>query len=211
MCDSFNNVVVKARRCLGITVLYLSVVLCFAFSGPQCLAQELKLLSKDRKAPIVQTFYPEKNETAIIAPIGAVEDSEMLGMSRLGLPHRSYFTLSLESAEYAYLGKIPTRPKSVSFTFFVNRNKDRFKENPNFSISVDNKVIKQGEYVLEQRTFEENKKPVTRDVLAITVPTDVFLSIAPAKKVSFKIGPETHKLNSEQRKHLNALAKSMSR
>lgn len=208
MSGKLSSVAMRGRCDFRTASLCLFFVLCLALAGQVASAQEIKLLTKgDLMTPIYQMFYPEKNETVTIAPTGSAENMKMMGMvsepEMWRLTHRE---LVLWDVSYTYQGRNPIRPQNVNFTFFVNQRKDRYRKNQSFSISVDGTVVHEGAFVLEQRAFEGNGKPVAREVLKVTVPTDVFLSVARAKKAQLELGSETFKLNGEQRKHLSVLA-----
>lgn len=208
MDNEFSQSGVRAQRILKTAILSLSFGLFLALAVPHSVAQELTFLSKQGELPIIQMFYPDRNETAIIAPTGIIGKSATLfaGPSSVPPPPRN---LDLWEVKYMYPGRNRVRPQEISFNFFINQGKDRYKEKQSFSVSGDDTIVHQGELVLEQRDFSGGKKPVTRNMLVAVVPTEVFLRISRAKKVELKLGRETFKLNGDQRKHIRALAETI--
>ncbi|MDT4967101.1 MAG: hypothetical protein QOJ64_1838 [Acidobacteriota bacterium] len=170
----------------------------------------MKVLVRDRNAPIIQLFYVEKNETVISAGLGALADTKMIYRPQAtDAPSTSSRDIALWDAHYAYPGKTPTRPQSVSFTFFINQDIHRYERDQSFTVSADSAIVQQGDFVLEDRSFEGNGKPFTRKVLTVVLPTDVFLSMIAARKVQIKVGPDTYKLNSSEWRHVQVLAKTI--
>lgn len=200
----------KFASCLKTAILRLSILLIFTLTALQAAAQDINILNKGKGQPLVlQLFDPAKNETTVIVSPGAAESVKMLGLPTMDALRLANRELILWDAHYNYAGKTPTRPESVKFTFYVNQRKDRYQKNTSFFVKADGKDVQQRDFVFEQRTLEDNKKPVSQDIIIVEIPTGIFLSIVQAKKVQIKVGPEAYTLNGDQRKHLSALAKTL--
>ena len=74
-------------------------------------------------------------------------------------------------------------------------------EPPAFSISAEGQELQQGAAELPG-IWAKGQQMIT-----VSVPTEVFLRIARAKKVQFKLGPKIYKPVGFQQKYMRALAK----
>ncbi|HEX8746528.1 MAG TPA: hypothetical protein VF717_04955, partial [Pyrinomonadaceae bacterium] len=111
--------------------------------------------------------------------------------------------LSFIKVLYTYPGRTLVRPQTVSFVI-VPRQKP--KEAVSFSVSADGEIVHQGEALPPQSRTDANGRKKTGKDITVSVPTEVFLRLAQAKKVEFKIGKSSEKLNEYQRKAVAALA-----
>lgn len=190
--------------------LVLVVLFCFQINLLCALAQESKDLSE--KPLITQVFDPARNETEVRVILNvntiSVDTAEF---SLGGVPGkiygpwkgaRSQSGLVLGHASHIYEGRTPTGKQSASFTFFSKR-KDTFKDQPAFSVIIEGQAIQEG--VSEPPVQLASNEPYRQKIIVI-VPTEVFLRIARAKKVQFKLGPKTYKTESYQQKSMRALA-----
>lgn len=183
---------------LTITLLCIFIFGFVASNPPFAGAQNTGVLSRRRE--IMRVFDSDKGETLtevmFFDPDGRVDP---------------YFhpDLFLHRAVYSYPGQTPIRPENVIFKI-LPRNK--YKGIVYFSIIVDNAAILEGQASLGEFPFHRRGEsgPQQQDV---AVPIDIFLRIAQAKKVEFKLGPKdyknSHKLNDYERKCIVALAETM--
>jgi hypothetical protein len=184
------------RKLAGKLLLGSTLVFFVGSSSSQIITQNSEVLH--RKPAVLKVFNPEKDEskveTLLFDPLQAYD--EMMNEASLNHPR-----LQLNRAGYSYPGRTPTRPQSVIFTFIPNEKR---KGLVTFSLSADNSLVAQGEVSVVQ----ENKN--SHQELKVAVPTDIFIRIAQARKVEFKIGPESfkdsYKLNDYQKKCVAALA-----
>lgn len=197
---------------LGVKVsLYLLLTFCFALCGEVSIqAQKDQVISRGSGKPVILKMYDPENqgrdETIIFALLNNPENAP--NPSTSGTEGIYPPTFILKNAWYGYPGKNPARPQNVSFTFISDEgNKD--KGGLNFSIAIEGAIAHQGEVSLGQLTFQSNGHNITQQTLTVPVPTDIFLLITQAKKVQFKVGPKSHKLNNYQRKAIVALAGTM--
>jgi hypothetical protein len=185
---------------------------CFALHGEIAIqAQDDRVVSGGKGKPaIVKLYDPEnqgRDETIILALLNNPETASGSLMPGTGGSYAQRFILG--DARYSYPGENPVRPRNVSFTFIAGEGKDTYKGVVNFSVSAGGAVVHQGDVTLGQRTFRLNGQNITRPVLTATLPTDIFLRITQAKKVQFKVGSKSYKLNDYQRKAIVALSGTM--
>lgn len=182
---------------------------------PYTAAQEVKYLS-DRPF-ITQEYVPANNETEVKVFLSSKaffsEPFKVLSGKHQSEPIWIYGTFAADAqppfqsgivlgyASYIYEGRTPTGKQSVRFAFYSKR-KDTFKDPPAFSISVAGQAIQQGAAeALVPLTDSQFKQKVI-----VSVPTDVFLRVARARKVQFELGQKTYKPEGFQQKSMRALA-----
>lgn len=206
------------KFCDGRKGLLLAILFCLQFNTLDARAQEVRTLSE--KPYIIQTFAPERNETEVklflsIKGISSKNSIEIyLGKDKSNPIRMSDFQhdptagsriqsgVLLDHASYIYEGTTPTGRQGVRFTFYSKR-KDTFKDQPSFSIIVDGQAIHEG--VAEPPIHLASDEDFKQKIL-VSVPTNVFLRTARAKKVQFKLGPKVYKPESFQQKSMRALA-----
>lgn len=177
-----------------------ALLLCFGLPAISSSAQNTEILSKDPS--VARAFFREKNETITVTLLYELDFS--IKPSSPMWPEESPRTnLSFIKALYTYQGRTPMRPQSVSFVILPRQKP---KEAVSFSVSADGEVVHQGETLPLQSETDANGRKKTRKDITVSVPTDVFLRLAQAKKVEFKIGKSSEKLNGYQRKAVAALA-----
>ena len=171
---------------------------------------EDKLLSR-RRPLIYQAYHPATNKTEVTAILG--NDSEMPGFvlvfpeqSGVNTPYQSGILLG--AAHYDYDEATPSVARSARFTF-VTKGKEAYQDPPVFTISVEGQAVHEGEAELYLNTYEVNSRKIAEQWVTLKVPVDVFLKVAGAKNMEFKIGAKTYRPESFQQKYMSALAKIM--
>jgi hypothetical protein len=204
------------QSCGGRKAFILAILFSLQFNVLHTSAQDSKTLSE--KPLITQIFEPAKNETVVKVLLG----SKMFSRDPVKIPFgkdksnplRIYAPseadtgppvqsgLLLSDASYIYEGRTPAGKQSVRFTFYSKR-KDTFKDQSAFSISIEGQTIAEGvaEPPVQLASDEDFGQRIT-----VSVSTDVFLRIARAKKVQFKLGPKAYKPEGFQYKSMRALA-----
>lgn len=213
MWNDFWGGLTRVRPSMG-GASFLFFMLCLAAGASRPAAQEVTALSKGEGSvmPVLQRFDPKSNVTVVEVSLGILDYVGMVATTARGenpfWPGRQVRQgVILASARYAYPGKVPARPGSVELVFTSNRVKDKYAADQGFSVSADGAVAQEGKFVLGRHDIRvEDEGTVTLKLLTVSVPTDAFLTIARAKKVQFKLGPETYKLSGDERKNLRALA-----
>lgn len=179
--------------------------------APTNQAQETQVLSQ--KPYITQTFDPARNETEVRVSLAINYSLTETSDFRVGEitgtisgPNKGARTQSgliLGYANHIYEGRTPTGKRSGSFTFYSKR-KDTFNDQAAFSIIVDGKTIQDG--MAESPIQLSSKGDDYKQKIILLVPIEIFLRIANAKKVQFKIGPNIYELEGFQQKSIRALA-----
>jgi hypothetical protein len=191
---------IKLQSCAGRSAFLLALLFCLQLNVPEVRAQggvEGKKLSRDPL--IIQTFDPAKNETEVKVILGNNMSADQLMTYTAPVTYPVQSGLNLGWATYVYEGRVPGEKQGVIFTFFSERE-DTFKARPAFSISAEGQELQQG--VAELPGLWGKGQMIT-----LSVPTDVFLRVARAKKAEFTLGPKTYKPVGFQRKYMRALAK----
>jgi hypothetical protein len=178
------------------------------YAGPGA-AQDISLERGKDHVPVARVFDPSKNETTV----SVVPDS-MGGLAARLLsnspdvqssPTHQTVEFTMRAVSYSYPGNIPLRPQHVNFVFISDGRKPKYKDNLDFSIDADASPLHQGkiDYSVKDSTLGRI------EVLLASVPTEVFLRIAQAKKVQWTLGPKKYKLTDSQRKDMRALAETI--
>lgn len=182
------------------TFLCSAIVLCLGLIVGNASTQDTGFLSKN--PPVLRIFNPEDNESVTITLL--VERNYANWPASPMWPEESPRTnLFFTRALYTFPGRTPVQPQTVSF-IVVPRTKP--KKAVSFSVSADGEVIHQGEIAPGQGETVIGGLKLDKSVILVPVPTEVFLRLAQAKKVEFKIGTSSEKLNGYQRKAIAALA-----
>ena len=152
--------------------------------------------------PLVSRFFdPDKSETVTLAFL----------FDLYADPSRPAPRVSLHRVEYRYPGKTQARPEVISFVFMPL---NKYKNAPNFSVTVDGQVIQEGPATFADLCCSEvNGRKETQQQIIVSLPTDVFERVTQAKKVELKLtsksGNHSFKLNDDQKKRLVALAETI--
>jgi hypothetical protein len=195
--DGFINI----QFCAGRSAFLLALLFCLQLNVPDVRAQgdiEGKKLSSDPL--IIQMFDPAKNETNVKVVLGTNMSADPLMTYTAPVTYPIQSGLNLGWADYVYEGRAPSGKQGVIFTFFLKRE-DAFKTQPAFSISAEGQELLQGVAELPDAGTKGTQSVTLR------VPTEIFLRVARAKKVQFKLGPKVYKPVGFQRKYMRALAK----
>lgn len=212
-----NRVMTSSRVRFGSSrrAFVVAFLLCVQFTLLYAGVQEGKTLSE--KPHIIQVFDPGKNETEIkvflsINTFSSDTEKIFLGKDKsnpvtISIP-RPGSSASIQSglllgySSHIYEGRTPSGKQSVRLAFYSKR-KDTFKDQSSFSITGDGQTIHEG--VAEPPTHLASDKDFKQKII-VSVPTEVFLRIARAKKVEFKLGTKTYAPEGFQQKSMQALA-----
>ena len=169
---------------------------------------ENKSLSRSRPF-IYQVYHLDTNKTEVTASLGSDSEMPRAGMvfpEQFGIQIPFQSGIVLGAAHYDYEGATPSGVRSARFTF-VTKQKDAYQVPPMFTISVEGQSIHEGEAELYQSSYEVNGRQIADQWITLRVPIDVFLRVAGANNVEFKLGAKSYKPANFQQKYLRALAK----
>jgi hypothetical protein len=171
---------------------------------------EDKILSRGRPY-ILQMYHRATNRTELITmlrdeggALGALANS----VEQSGVRASFQSGIVLNTAHYEYEGVTPSAAHAAWFTFITKKN-DAFTDLPPFMISVDGQPAYQGEAELSLSIYEINGGKHADQRVKLRVPVEVFLRVAGAKDVEFKLGEKTYKPEGYQQKYMRALANIM--
>lgn len=170
---------------------------------------ENKILSGARPL-IIQTYHPATNRAEVITMLGG-GGAGMLGALVSPTTGQSEARASFQSgivlndAHYDYEVVTPSAARDAWFTF-ITKKKDAFNDLPPFTISVEGQTLYNGEGELSLNIYEINGGKYADQWVKLRVPVDVFLRVAGAKDVEFKLGEKTYKPESFQQRYMNAMA-----
>jgi hypothetical protein len=155
------------------------------------------------KETISIKYEKAKDETVVQMNPMLVSEDEYFASAYLLTVHnlimQGYFT---------YPGKAPKAPSSVYITFLSLKHAERFyQKDRHLSFIVDGSRLEIGEAQLIQ--FQAMGDNVLKEVLAIEIPYEKFMSLVNAKKVKMILGPTEWELKKNHLKAFHDFASRM--
>jgi hypothetical protein len=160
---------------------------------------------------IVTTYDTGKAQTIVLIQLMDIKEAEVAEFVNVYSPTGQTYDYLAITWFFAYPGKTFATPKSVSVGFAYEAQHPERYESRKLTAKIDGEKVELGKMdeMGERKLVTRHAKPnYVRGLLEMTIPYELFLRLANAKKVKMKLGEFEFDLSKD---HLNAMRDLASR